>query len=99
YDLRDGSFVTTANKFRDEQAAYDENRLTLNIDASVATFYGNVGVANGLEVGVAVPMVALRVDGLRVDTYRGRAFTQATASASAVGLADIVLRTKYTIFA
>src|SRR6202007_2085795 len=33
------------------------------------------------------------------DTYRGRAFTQATASASAIGLADIVLRTKYTFFA
>jgi len=98
HDLRDGSFVTTANKFRDESTPYDENRLILNIDASVATFYGNVGVAKGLEIGVAVPMVALRLDGSRVDTYRGRAFTQATATASAVGLADIVLRTKYTIF-
>src|SRR5439155_1083871 len=31
-------------------------------------------------------------------TTRGRAFTQASASATAVGLADMVLRTKYTVF-
>ena len=99
HDLRSGTFVTIANKFKDESAPYDENRLALNIDASLATFYGNVGVTDSLEVGFAVPMVALRVDGSRVDVYRGRPFTQATASASAVGLADIVLRTKYTLFA
>src|SRR5437773_5431836 len=99
HDLRSGTFVTIANKFKDESAPYDENRLALNIDASLATFYCNVGVTDSLEVGFAVPMVALRVDGSRVDVYRGRPFTQATASASAIGLADIVLRTKYTLFA
>src|SRR5207245_1199101 len=36
HDLRDGTFVTTANQFRDESAPYDENRLMLDIDASVA---------------------------------------------------------------
>ena len=34
-----------------------------------------------------------------MNTYRGRTFTQATASAHAVGLADLVVRTKYTLFA
>src|SRR5437588_1932045 len=53
-NLRDGSFVTTANQFRDDSTAYDENRLTLNIDASVATFYGNIGVTNALELGFAI---------------------------------------------
>jgi hypothetical protein len=33
-----------------------------------------------------------------VNTYRGRTFTQATASARAVGMADLVVRTKYTLF-
>src|SRR5205823_2486510 len=42
-------------------------------------------------------MVALTLDGSRVDTYRGRAFTQAKASASAIGLADLAIRTKYTL--
>src|SRR6185369_6792351 len=66
---------------------------------SVATLYGNVGVTDRLDVGVAAPLVALSIDGSRVNTYRGRAFTQATASARAVGLADLVVRSKYTVFA
>ena len=96
--LRDGTFVTTANKFTDEATPFDVDQLTLNIDASVATLYGNVGVTDRLEVGVAAPFVRLMVDGARVDTYRGRQFTQATASAQAVGLADIIARAKYTLY-
>jgi len=99
HDLRDGTFVTLANRFKDESTAYDENRLSLNIDASVATLYGNVGITDHLEVGFAAPMIALTLEGARSEVYYGRPFTQATASASAVGLADIVLRTKYTVFA
>jgi hypothetical protein len=41
-------------------------------------------------------MVVLTLDGSRVDTYRGRTFTQAAAHARATGFADIVLRTKFT---
>src|SRR5437773_250891 len=99
HDLRSGTFVTIANKFKDEPNPYDENRLSMNIDASVATLYGNIGVTDYLEVGFAVPMISLQLDGSRSDVYYGRPFTQATASASAVGLADMVLRTKYTVFA
>lgn len=98
HDLRDGSLVTTANQFADEAVPFDVDQLTLNIDASVATLYANIGVANRLDVGLAVPMVALRLNGSRVNTYRGRTFTQATASATATGLADIVVRSKYTLF-
>ncbi len=97
-DLRDGTFVTTANKFTDETTAFDVDQLTLNIDASIATVYGNVGVTDRLEVGVAAPFVRLSVGGSRVDTYRGRQFTQATASAESVGLADVVARAKYTLY-
>jgi hypothetical protein len=90
--------VTTANQFTDEAAPFDVDRLTLNIDASVATLYANVGVTDRLDVSVAAPFVALTLDGTRVNTYRGRTFTQASASAHAVGLADLVVRTKYTLF-
>jgi hypothetical protein len=96
--LRDGSLVTTANQFTDESAPFDVDQLALNIDASVATLYGNVGVTDRMEVGFAAPFVALSLDGSRVNTYRGRAFTQATASARATGIADLVVRTKYTLF-
>jgi len=45
-NLRDGSLVTTANQFSDEAAPFDVDRLTLNVDASVATLYGNIGVTD-----------------------------------------------------
>jgi hypothetical protein len=96
HDLRDGSLVTTANQFADENAPFDVDQLTLAISASVATLYGNVGITDFLEVGVAAPMVSLLVDGTRINTYRGRTFTQASAHARALGLADVVLRTKFT---
>ena len=95
--LRSGSLVTTANQFTDEAAPFDVDQLKLAIDASIATLYGNAGITDRLEVGFAVPTVSLRLDGSRVNTYRGRAFTQATASAHTFGLADIVLRAKYAL--
>ncbi|HZP47781.1 MAG TPA: hypothetical protein VFB07_04570 [Vicinamibacterales bacterium] len=98
HNLRDGSLVTTANQFVDESTPFDVDRLSVNINASIATLYGNVGVTDRLEVGVAVPMVDLTIDGSRTNLYRGRTFTQATASARAIGVADIVARTKYTVF-
>ena len=40
----------------------------------------------------------LTLNGSRLNTYRGRTFTQASASARAIGLADVVVRTKYTVY-
>jgi hypothetical protein len=96
--LRDGTLVTTANQFVDEDAPFDVDQLTLAIDTDVATFYGNIGVTDAVEVGFAVPMVSLMMNGSRVNVYRGREFTQATAEAHAVGLADIVARAKVTAY-
>jgi hypothetical protein len=97
-NLRDGSFVTTANQFPDEAAPFDVDRLTLAVDASIATLYGGVGVTDRLEVGFAAPLVLLQVEGTRNNIYRSRAFTQATASARAIGLADFVARAKYAVY-
>jgi len=96
--LSDGTLVTTANRFVDEPTPFDEDRLRLDIGADVATFYGSVGLGPRVEIGFAAPMVALTMSGERIDTYRGRPFTQATASATAIGLADILARTKFTLF-
>lgn len=97
-NLRDGSLVTTANRFTDEAAPFDADHLTLNIDASVATLYGSVGITDRLDVSVLVPMVSLQVSGSRVDNYRGQTFMQATASSHAVGLADLIIRSKYALY-
>lgn len=96
--LTDGTLITTANRFVDEAAPFDVDQLTLHIAADIATLYANVGVTNRMEIGFAAPMVSLRLDGSRVNTYRGRTFTQARASATSIGLADLVVRTKYTIY-
>jgi hypothetical protein len=97
-NLRDGTLVTTANQFADEAAPFDVDRLTLNLDASVATVYANVGVTDRLEVGVAAPFVRLDLTGSRIDTYRGRVFTDATGTATTSGIADIVARAKFTLY-
>lgn len=97
-NLRDGSLVTTANQFVDESAPYEVDTLRLNIDASMVTLYGTLGVTDRLEIGAAVPMVSLSINGSRTDTYRGRAFTQATGSGHAIGVADLLLRTKYRLY-
>jgi len=96
--LGDGSLVTTANQFVDESAPFDVDQLTLHLDADVATLYGTIGVGSRVDLSGVAPLVWLRMDGTRVNTYRGRQFTQATASARTAGLADVLLRAKVNLF-
>jgi hypothetical protein len=96
-NLRDGSFVTTANQFVDESLPFDVDRLTLDMDASIATLAASIGITDELEIAVAAPIVSLQVDGTRVNVYRGRTFTQATAHAHSVGLADLTVRARYML--
>ena len=94
HELRDGSFVTTANQFRDEPAPFEADTLTLRVDARTVTLLGNVGITDRLDIGAAVPVVALSLEGLRISTYRGARFLQATATATATGLGDVAVRSK-----
>jgi len=96
--LRSGTLVTTANQFVDESAPFDQDHLTLALDADVTTLHGTVGLTDRIDVGVAAPIVALRLAGTRVNTYRGQTFTQASATATAIGPADVVARTKIALY-
>jgi hypothetical protein len=96
-DLRDGSLVTIADKFRDESAPFDTEILTLRIRSVTTTLNGSVGVTNRFEVGAAVPFVNLTLDGSRLNVYRGATFAQAAGSSTASGLGDIALRAKYQL--
>jgi hypothetical protein len=98
-DLRDGTLVTVANQFRDETAPFDTESLTLRVRSSTMTLFGSVGVTDRLEIGGAVPLVSLEVDGQRLNVYRGTTFLQASGTATASGLADIALRAKYLLVA
>ena len=93
YDLNDGQFITIANQFSDEPEPFDIETLTLDVKTRTATFYGNVGLSDRVDVGVAVPVVRLDISGTRSNTYRGRTL-QARARAETLGLADIAIRSK-----
>lgn len=96
-DLRDGSFVTVANQFRDEAVPFDSDLLTLRIRSSVLTVFGSVGLTDRLEVGAAIPFVRLRLEGERRNLYFGAPFVQASGEADATGFGDIAVRAKYMV--
>ena len=93
-DLRDGTLVTTANRFRDESQAFDIDTFALDLTARTVTVFGSVGLAEWLDIGAAVPIVKTDLSGERVNTYRGVSFVQARAAGTVTGVADIALRTK-----
>ena len=95
FELGDGSFLTVANRFRDEAQPFDTEALTMNLSASTMTMFANVGVTDALDLGIVVPIVRVKVDGERVNVYRGTSFVQAAGNGTASGLADIALRAKY----
>ena len=98
-ELRDGTLVTVANTFRDETAPFDVETLTLRLRTSTMTLFGSLGVTDRLEIGGAVPLVRLDLEGERINVYRGTTFLQASGTAEASGVADIALRAKYAIVA
>jgi hypothetical protein len=96
-DLRDGTLVTTSNRFLDEAQPFDVETLELLITANTFTVAGSVGLTDRLDIGAAIPIVHLTLEGNRVDTYRGTRFQQASATASVTGLADATVRARFSL--
>jgi len=69
----------------------------LRIRSVTTTLNASVGVSSRLELGAAVPIVKLTLDGTRVNVYRGTTFPQAAGSATASGVGDVALRAKYQL--
>jgi hypothetical protein len=97
FNLRDGTLITTANQFEDEAAPFDTETMTLKIRTSTLTLFGSYGVTDRFEVGAAIPLVQLHLEGSSLNVYRGLQLSASTATADASGVADIALRTKYTL--
>jgi hypothetical protein len=95
--LRDGSLVTIANQFRDEPQPFDTEALTLRMRSSTLTLFGNVGVTDAFDIGAAIPLIHLSVEGQRLNVYRDDPFLQASGEATASGIGDVALRAKYTL--
>lgn len=96
--LTDGTLITTANQFRDEPAAFDTDSLTLEIRSRSMTIFGSVPLSDRLEVGAALPILDLSLEGSRINVYRGLTFNQARATASASGPGDAAIRAKYLLY-
>jgi Putative MetA-pathway of phenol degradation len=95
--LRDGTLVATASRLRGDTQPFDVESVTLEMHTNTMTLLGNVGVTDRLDIGAALPFVAISMDGRRVDTYRGSQLVQAIASASASGPGDFLIRGKYNV--
>jgi len=98
HTLNDGTFVTTASQFRDESEPFDVESLKLSLKTTTFNILGNVGITDRIDVGVAVPVESLTLEGSRLNVYRGSQFLQATAKAEATGLGDIAIRGKARLF-
>jgi hypothetical protein len=97
-ELRNGTFMTTANRFADEPAPFDTETLTLRVRTSTVTAFASVGITDRFEIGGALPFVRLTLEGERVNVYRGATFLQARGTATATGIADAAVRAKYTLY-
>ena len=97
-NLRDGTLVSTASRFVGETTPFDVETLTLRLRTSAFTLSGTYGLGDRFDVSAAVPFVTILMDGERIDTYRGTAAVQATATATASGIGDMIVRGKYTLF-
>src|SRR5262249_23116030 len=81
-------------QFRDESQPFDVESLNLSLKTTTFTIFGNVGVTDRIDIGVAVPIESLSLEGSRLNVYRGSQFLQATAVAEATGVGDIAIRGK-----
>ncbi len=96
-NLKDGTLVATASRLRGDTQPFDVEAVTLDLHTNTMTLLGNIGVTDRLDIGAALPFVAITMDGRRVDTYRGSQLVQAIASASASGPGDFLIRGKYNV--
>jgi len=95
--LKDGTLVATASRLRGDAQPFDVEALTLDMHTKTMTILGNIGVTDRLDLGAALPIVTLSLNGRRVDTYRGAELVQAIGSASASGPGDLLIRGKYNL--
>ena len=95
--LRDGTLVSTASTLRGESAPFDIETVSLRIRTDAMTLNGSVGITDRFDVSAGIPFIRLTLNGERVDTYRGRPLLQATGSATANGLGDVVVRARYNV--
>ncbi len=95
--LRDGTLVSVASRLAGDTQPFDVETVSLRLSTDTVLLTAGYGVSDRLDVSATLPMIRLSMSGERVDTYRGRQIVQATATATASGIGDAVLRAKYNV--
>ncbi len=95
--LTAGTLVSTASQLHGEAQPFDVETLSLHLETQTLTAAATYGVTDRLDISAAVPIVSVKLQGARVDTYRGQSVLQATADASATGIGDVLLLAKYNV--
>ncbi|HYN07394.1 MAG TPA: transporter [Vicinamibacterales bacterium] len=93
--LRDGTLVSVASRLNADPQPFDVETVTLRLRTDAVLLSAGYGVTDRLDLSATIPMIRLALDGQRIDTYRGLEIVQATATATASGLGDAVVRAKY----
>ena len=63
---KDGSLIATASRLRGEAQPFDVEAISLDIHTNTVTLLGNIGLTDRLDIGAALPFVALSLSGSRV---------------------------------
>jgi hypothetical protein len=91
-----------------------ENRVNIHLSTQTFAFFSNFGLTDALDLGIAVPVVRVKLDAsvdrtiVRFSTESnplihsfdngGENSTRSTASGTAMGIGDILLRAKYRLW-
>lgn len=93
YRLDEGTFITAANVREGERRPFSVDRLSLRMSTRQITGFGNYGITDRIDIGVAVPVVTLKVQGQRTNAVNGGTpLVQTSISDEATGLGDVALR-------
>lgn len=95
--LTSGTFPVNASRPAGTTQPNDVDTIDLELSTQTLTAYGTYGLTDRLDVGVAVPIVTLDVEGRRVNTFLGVSSLQAAGAKRATGVGDVAVRARYAL--
>ncbi len=95
--LTSGTFPVNASRPAGSTQPNDVDTINLELSTQTWTGYGTFGITDRLDVGVAVPIVTLDVEGRRVNTFLGVSSLQAAGAKRATGVGDVAVRARYAL--
>jgi hypothetical protein len=95
--LTSGTFPVNASRPAGSTQPNDIDTINLELSTQTWTGYGTFGITDRLDVGVAVPIVTLDVEGRRVNTFLGVSSLQAAGAKRATGVGDVAVRARYAL--